>query len=91
MNENTKNELINLAKEFNLKKLILFGSAMESIEDANDIDLACSGISGRNFLKFGIKLEELFQKSVDLVFIDNSRFAMEIAKNGVLIYESETN
>jgi predicted nucleotidyltransferase len=89
MNDKIKNALISLAKEFSAKKLVLFGSALTSYDDAHDIDIACEGVTGRKFLRFGAKLEELFNKSVDLVLIEeDSRFIKEVLKNGVVIYES---
>ena len=89
MNENDKNILITLAKSFKAKKIVLFGSSIESFDDARDIDIACEGITGKMFLRFGAKLEELFDKTVDLVLIEeNSTFINEILKKGIIIYES---
>ncbi|MCX6153495.1 MAG: hypothetical protein NT007_04990 [Candidatus Kapabacteria bacterium] len=78
-----------IANDYGLKKLILFGSAIESFDEARDIDLACEGLTGRKFLSFGAKLEEIFNKSVDLIQIEeNSKFINEIKKRGIVIYES---
>jgi predicted nucleotidyltransferase len=62
MSENFKNILSSLAQEFGVKKLVLFGSALNSFEEARDIDFACEGINNKNFFRFGAKLEEFFNK-----------------------------
>ncbi|HPI21276.1 MAG TPA: hypothetical protein PKY56_12990 [Candidatus Kapabacteria bacterium] len=88
MRTEIKNILIDIAKEFNLKKLVLFGSSIESLDKARDVDLACEGITGKQFLRLGIRLENVFNKPVDLVMIEEkSSFINEILKEGVLIYE----
>ncbi len=89
MSDNYKNILSSLAKEFGIKKLVLFGSAINSFENARDIDFACEGITGKDFLRFGSKLEDIFDKEVDLIRIEeNSRFVQEILKKGLVVYES---
>ncbi|MFC2131635.1 nucleotidyltransferase family protein [Bacteroidota bacterium] len=89
MDEITIKLLRDLADEYGARKLILFGSAVLSFEKSRDIDLACEGITGKNFLRFGAKLEEIFNKSVDLIQIEErSRLIDEILKKGVIIYEA---
>jgi uncharacterized protein len=89
MNENIINAINSIAAEYKVKRLVLFGSAVSSFDEARDIDIACEGITGKSFLRFGAKLEELFNKTVDLVRIEeNSRFIEEILKDGVVLYEA---
>ena len=89
MKSEVKKNLIEIAKEFNLKKLVLFGSSIESPDSAKDIDLACEGVTGRQFLRLGLKLENIFDKPVGLVMIEEKNsFIQEILKEGVHIYES---
>ena len=89
MNENQKYNLNILANNFGLKRLVLFGSAVDSFENARDIDFACEGLTGKKFLRFGVELEELFGRTIDLVQIEEkSRFIEEILKYGVVVYES---
>jgi len=78
-----------LAKEYGAKKLILFGSALENPETANDIDLACDGIEGWRFFEFGARLEELLLVPVDLVPLNPpTRFTKYVGKKGQVIYEA---
>ncbi len=89
MDENTVKIVRDLANQYGVRKLILFGSAVLSIENARDIDLACEGLTGKNFLRFGAKLEDVFKIPVDLVQLEeNSRLVNEIIKKGVMIYEA---
>lgn len=86
-----ENEIIlkirEVAKEFGVTKLILFGSSLESFDDANDIDLACDGLYDKRFFSFGVKLEEILMKRVDLIPIyPKDSFIEEIMKSGRIIY-----
>ena len=56
-----------IAKEYGAKRLILFGSALDSPEQANDLDLACDGIEGWALFEFGGRLEEELNIPVDIV------------------------
>jgi predicted nucleotidyltransferase len=76
------------AKEFNAKKIILFGSALDNPENCNDIDLACD-IPDLGLFLFASKLEEKLRIQIDIIPIDNSDPFMKIVnKYGKVIYES---
>jgi predicted nucleotidyltransferase len=80
---------IELAVEFGVKKLLLFGSALTNPENANDLDLGVSGIEPSKFFLFGGKLENLIYKNVDLVPLDmDTPFINYIKNNGKYIYEN---
>lgn len=92
MGEDFLNKLIDLSKQFNVTKLIQFGSSLESFDDCKDMDFACDGLFDVDFFRFGTNLEILFNKSIDLVPLDpNDKFSDYIIKHGRLIYESSTN
>ncbi|MGA1841611.1 MAG: nucleotidyltransferase family protein [bacterium] len=78
-----------MAKEFGIKKLILFGSALEDSEKARDLDLACDGLSGWKIFEFGAKVEEELRITVDIVPLNPAtRFTQYIEKKGKVIYAS---
>jgi predicted nucleotidyltransferase len=78
-----------LAKEFGIKKLILFGSAMDNPEKARDLDLACDGLAGWKIFEFGAKVEEELHILVDIVPLNpTTRFTEYIEKKGKIIYAS---
>ncbi len=67
MSEELKNKIVELAEEFKVTKLILFGSSIDSFEWSEDVDLVCDGLYDVNFFKFGLMLERILNKPVDLV------------------------
>jgi predicted nucleotidyltransferase len=58
--------IVRRAREYGAKRLILFGSALETPNDANDIDLAAD-ISGLEVFSFADDLERDFQCPVDIL------------------------
>jgi hypothetical protein len=92
LNEVILNQIIELAKQFHVTKLIQFGSSLDSFEDCNDVDFACDGLYDKRFFKFGISLEKLLKKQIDLVPMKPpSPFVDYITKHGRLLYESTVN
>lgn len=75
-----------LAKAYGATRLILFGSAAEKPEEANDIDIACDGISGWKLFEFAAKLEDELGKSLDIVPLSPpSRFTEYITTKGKVL------
>ncbi|MDY0384498.1 MAG: nucleotidyltransferase family protein [Geobacter sp.] len=72
-----------LAKDYGATKLILFGSAHDTPEEARDIDLACDGVSGWKLYELAAKLEEEIDMPLDLVPLSPStRFTQMIERRG---------
>ncbi|MFH0775908.1 MAG: DNA polymerase III subunit beta [bacterium] len=79
---------MSIAHKFGAKKLILFGSAVESPETARDMDIACDGVDGWELFKLGARIEEEIGMSVDIVPLQpTTRFTRYIAKKGRVLYE----
>jgi hypothetical protein len=79
--------ILRKAKEFEARKIILFGSALENPEYCNDIDLACD-IPGLGMFLFASKLEEELNKPVDVIPInDKDPFMSIVNKYGRVIYD----
>lgn len=84
------NEIINLAKKYDIQKIILFGSrARGDFKPKSDIDLA---VSGKNFTNFTLDVDEKTSTllSFDIVNLDETvqnKLLEEINKDGVLLYE----
>lgn len=92
MNDDLQKKLIDLVKEYKVTKLIQFGSSLQSFEDCNDFDFACDGLYDKDFFRFGVSLEKLFNKPVDLVpLFPVDGFVKHIISNGKVIYESKPN
>jgi predicted nucleotidyltransferase len=80
---------IDILRRFGATKIVLFGSAAESLESARDLDLACDGIDGWEFFRAGAQLEDALRVPVDLVPLSPpSRFTRHIEKWGQVVYES---
>lgn len=79
---------IEISKQYGVTKLILFGSSLEDLNMASDLDLACESELGWRFFEYSAKLDEELDVKVDIIPIDNdSRFANYIRKVGKIIYE----
>lgn len=76
------------AQEFGVRRLILFGSALDSPETARDVDLGCEGVEGWDVFRLGARLEEELGVNVDLVPLSpDDRFSRYVARRGRVIYE----
>ena len=56
-----------MAKAFGATRLILFGSALQGLDRARDLDLACDGVDGWKLYELGAQLEEALRVPVDLI------------------------
>lgn len=83
-------EIIDLARKYNIKKLIVFGSrARNDYKERSDIDLA---VSGGDILRFTLDLDERVQTLLmfDVVNLDGAvqdELRQAIAEEGIIIYE----
>lgn len=88
MNQAMIDRCTEIARSFGATKLVLFGTAAESIEMAQDVDFACEGIRGWDLYRFGAKLEEEVGRRVDVVALrDEDRFSQYVARSGQVLYE----
>ncbi len=86
------NELVKIgeiSKEFDVEKVFLFGSCLENVETANDIDIAVEGIKAADFFRYYGKISLAVGDEVDLVDLDDVRehFQKRILSKGRIIYE----
>jgi len=86
ISEKDKIKLLAIAKKYNVSKLYLFGSHLDSTV-ANDIDLAVEGIAGSDYFKFYGELIFNLSKPVDLIDLrKKSLFNKTIIEEGQLLY-----
>jgi predicted nucleotidyltransferase len=75
-----------LAKVYGATRLILFGSALDSPEQARDLDLACDGVLGWKLYELGARLEEELQVPLDLIpLTPSTRFTRLIERKGKVL------
>ncbi len=82
-------KIVDISKEFDAKKVLLFGSCLEDIETAQDIDIAVSGIKPREFFKYYGKVSIAVDDEVDIVDLNDIRKHLykRILSKGRVIYE----
>lgn len=82
-------KIIDISKEFGANKILLFGSCLEDIESAKDIDIAVSGIKPREFFKYYGKVSMAVDNEVDIIDLDDIREHLHkrILSKGKVIYE----
>lgn len=79
-------KIVGLAKAYGARRLILFGGALETPEEARDIDLACDGVPGWKLYALAARLEEELHMPLDLVPLSPpSRFTRSIEGKGRVI------
>ena len=87
--ERALKKIANISKEFGAKKVLLFGSCLEDVESARDIDIAVSGINPREFFKFYGKVSMAVDDEVDIIDLDDIREHLHkrVLSKGQVIYE----
>ena len=80
------NRAIALAKSFGATRLLLFGSAASTPDEAGDLDLACDGVTGWKFYELGARLEEELKIPLDLISLNPpTRFTRLIERKGKVL------
>ncbi|MEW6685169.1 MAG: nucleotidyltransferase domain-containing protein [Candidatus Edwardsbacteria bacterium] len=89
--ENELAKIVEITKEFGAKKLLLFGSCLEDIESARDIDIAVSGINPKDFFRYYGKVSQAVRDEVDIIDLDEVRehLCRRILSKGKTIYERQ--
>ena len=78
-----------VAREFKVGKVVLFGSSLTEGREPNDIDLGVKGIEPRLFFRFYGELLMRLAKHVDLVDLGHrSRFTEMVERDGIVLYGS---
>jgi predicted nucleotidyltransferase len=80
-----------LAQAFGVTRLLLFGSSLENLSTANDLDLAVEGLPDKRFFALAAQLEEELHISVDLVPLDPpTPFSTYIERRAKVLYDHRT-
>ncbi len=80
--------IIARAKDYGARRLILFGSALDTPEEANDIDLAAD-IPGLDLYLFAGTVENELRCIIYIVPLDiDSPFIEAVKRRGKVIYEA---
>jgi predicted nucleotidyltransferase len=86
ISEKDKHKIMQIAKKYNVSRIILFGSSIKS-QQSSDIDLAVEGLPHKLFFKFYGEIIFSLSKPVDLVDLNQkSLFTKLIASEGIPLY-----
>ena len=87
ISEKDKKVILELAKKYKVKRIILFGSGSKDKIKSRDIDLAVEGIPDRLFFKFYSELIFNLSQPVDLVDLNRkNKFTEILTSEGIQIY-----
>lgn len=79
-------KIITMAKAYGAVRLILFGSSLDTPDEARDIDLACDGVSGWKLYELAARLEEELHAPLDIVPLSpQTRFTRLIERRGKVL------
>ena len=82
-----KYRLLEIAKKYDVSKVYLFGSNLDSERESVDIDLGVEGIPDSLFFKFYSELIFSLSKPVDLVDLKKKSLLNKMIKSeGILLY-----
>lgn len=85
--EQDKNAISILARQYGVRKVLLFGSSTEGQKEARDIDLGVIGIEPRRFFEFYGDLMFRLSKPVDLIDLSkDTKFNALVKREGITIY-----
>ncbi|HED09962.1 MAG TPA: nucleotidyltransferase domain-containing protein [Caldithrix abyssi] len=87
ISEKDKKVILDLAKEYNVQRIILFGSSSKDNIKSRDIDLAVEGIPDRLFFKFYSELIFNLSQPVDLIDLSKkNKFTEIVSSEGIQLY-----
>jgi predicted nucleotidyltransferase len=76
-----------LSSKYNARKVVLFGSSLDSQRQANDIDLAVEGVASKDYYRYCGELMMSLTKPVDIVDLSAPcKFIDLILEQGVVLY-----
>jgi predicted nucleotidyltransferase len=85
--ENDKKIIKEISKRYHAKRVLLFGSNLDTGKESRDIDIAVEGISPADFFRYYGELLFALSKPVDVIDLSGtSKFIGLIEQEGVLIY-----
>jgi predicted nucleotidyltransferase len=87
ISEIDRNTIIQMARRYGARRVLLFGSSLNSDREARDIDIAVDGVSPEMFFKFYGDLIFNISKPVDVVDLSQpGEFTSLIRQEGISLY-----
>ncbi len=84
-------KVVSLSKEFGAEKVLLFGSCIDDVESAYDVDVAIEGVKPEGFFEMYGRILGEVDSELDLIPLEDTRehFAKRILEKGKLLYGRE--
>lgn len=87
ISETEKKIILEISKKYRAKRVLLFGSSLDSKNESHDIDIGVEGVPYENFFKYYGELILALSKPIDIIDLSGiSKFIDMIKKEGILIY-----
>ena len=87
ISEQDRAMIVDVARRYDVKGVLLFGSSIDPSRKANDIDLAVEGIAPAKFFDFYGELLFALSKPIDLVDLGkDSKFTRLVYREGIRLY-----
>ncbi|MBN2467509.1 MAG: hypothetical protein JXD19_05100 [Deltaproteobacteria bacterium] len=82
-----KQIITTISKKYRAKRVLLFGSSLDTQKESRDIDIAIEGIQPKDFFSYYGDLICALSKPVDVVDLSvQSKFSQLILQEGTLLY-----
>lgn len=76
-----------ISEKYQAKRVLLFGSSLDTTRESRDIDIAVEGVQPKDFFKYYGDLLLAIPKPVDVVDLSGtSKFVKLIQQEGVVLY-----
>jgi len=87
ISEQDKKTIQEISKKYHAKRVLLFGSSVDSARESRDIDIAVEGILPKDFFSYYGELLFALTKPVDIIDLSGtSKFISLIKQEGIAIY-----
>ncbi|MCP4652089.1 MAG: hypothetical protein GY858_01730 [Candidatus Omnitrophica bacterium] len=87
INEIDKKIIRELSEKYHVKRVLLFGSSLDSIKEGRDIDMGVEGIDPGEFFDYYGDLMLRLSKPVDVIDLsETSKFVALVKRDGIPIY-----
>lgn len=76
-----------ISEKYRAKRVLLFGSSLDTTKESRDIDIAVEGVQPKEFFKYYGDLLLTISRPVDVVDLSGtSKFVKLIQQEGVVLY-----
>jgi predicted nucleotidyltransferase len=85
--EKDKKIIREISEKYHIKRVLLFGSSLDTSKESRDIDIGVEGVSPEDFFRYYGELIFSLSKPIDVVDLsDKSKFIKLIEEEGIPLY-----